>query len=82
MINITLYTKENCGLCDEVKVELDSLQAAYPHQLTEVDITQDTAVFETYKHIIPVVQIGNTALQAPISKQDLVSTLQATAINK
>ena len=79
MLSVLLYTKTDCGLCDEVKEALAALQDTFPHQLTEVDITLDTAVYEKYKFIIPVVEIGATQLQAPISRQELVSTLQAAA---
>jgi hypothetical protein len=77
MLSVLLYTKDDCGLCDEVKHELALLQADYPHQLTEIDITQDTAVFDRYKYIIPVVDIEGTQLQAPISRHDLELALKA-----
>lgn len=77
MLSVRLYTKEGCGLCDEVKQDLAKLQGDYPHQLTEIDIRRDTAVFEAYKYLIPIVKIGETELRAPISRQELVSALQA-----
>ena len=77
MINVTLFTKAGCGLCDEVKIHLDVLQAQYPHHLQEIDITQDDALFQEYRYIIPVVQIEDKKLQAPISVQQLQQTLQA-----
>lgn len=77
MLTIRLYTKEGCSLCEEVKQELAGLQASYLHHLTEIDITQDTAVFQKYRSIIPVVQIAAMELQAPISRQQLESALQA-----
>ena len=79
MISVVLYTKENCGLCDTVKQDLASLQPDYPHRLTEIDITQETAVFDAYKHIIPVVEIGNRRLQAPITHQELETALRQAA---
>ena len=82
MLSIFLYTKDGCHLCDEVKQELTSLQAEYPHQLTEIDITRDTAVFAEYKHNIPVLQIGETRLQAPISRHNLELALQAITEGK
>ena len=79
MLSVRLYTKEDCGLCDKVKQELARLQGDYPHQLTEVDIRRDTAVFEKYKYLIPIVQIGEIQLEAPISRQELASAFQAVA---
>jgi hypothetical protein len=71
MLTLTLYTKENCHLCDVVKADLASLSASYPHNLTEVDITQDAELYARYRYIIPVVQIGTKTLKAPISLLDL-----------
>lgn len=78
MITVTLYTKSGCHLCDEVKEVLAELVAVYPHRLTEVDITQDPKIFAQYHLAIPVVHIGATALQAPITLDQLQTAL-ATA---
>jgi len=83
MLSVILYTKENCGLCEEVKAELAALQATFPHQLTEVDITLDTAVNDKYKFVIPVIEINGTQLQSPINRRELFSALKTeTADNK
>lgn len=76
MLTITLYTKEGCGLCDEVKHELAVLSAAYPHQLEEVDITQDHDLFARYRFMIPVVTIGQIDLKAPITREELRAALK------
>ena len=75
MLTVLLYTKDGCGLCEEVKHDLAELQARFTHQLEEVDITLDTAVFEAYKHSIPVVKIADNLLQAPITKANLEAAL-------
>lgn len=75
MITVTLFTKPGCGLCDEVKAELDALQPLFPHQLSQVDISQESALFDKYRYIIPVVQIGNVELMAPITAVQLQQTL-------
>ncbi len=82
MLSVTLYTKAGCGLCNEVKDVLEGLQAIQPHQLTEVDITQDAALFAKYRFTIPVVQIGNQLLAAPITAVQLQQALQAAASQK
>jgi hypothetical protein len=75
MLNITLYTKQGCGLCDDVKLELDGLAVRYPHRLHEVDISRVPELWERYRLVIPVVRIGEMELQAPISPQALISAL-------
>lgn len=76
MITVTLYTKDGCRLCDEVKESLNQLQPNLPHQLQEVDITRDNDLFQKYRYTIPVVQIGTVELVAPITAVQLQNVLQ------
>ena len=76
MLTVTLYTKDGCGLCDEVKAELAELAKAFPHDLQEVDITKDADLFARYRFSIPVVKIGEQTLKAPITKSQLQAALQ------
>ena len=77
MLNVTLYTRKGCKLCDEVKVELSELQSQYPHQLVEVDIESDAALMANFALEIPVVEVGPYSLKAPITRQKLQMTLGA-----
>ncbi|MBP1932615.1 glutaredoxin family protein [Ammoniphilus resinae] len=54
---ITLYTKERCSLCDDVKERVNRVAKDIPLQLELFDITTDEAIFEKYKWLIPVVHI-------------------------
>ena len=77
MINVTLYTREDCYLCEEIKNDLESLQEQYPHRLVEVDVDSDSALYDAYGQDIPVVEVGPYRLSAPISRQDLAMTIGA-----
>jgi uncharacterized membrane protein len=77
MLNVTLYTRKGCKLCDEVKVELSELHSQYPHQLVEVDIESDAALMANFALEIPVVEVGPYSLKAPITRQKLQMTLGA-----
>lgn len=77
MIQVVLYTRENCHLCDMVKSYLDALNQSIPHQLIEVNIDGDRHLVEKYGAQIPVVEIGSYTLKAPISKRELEITLRA-----
>jgi uncharacterized membrane protein len=77
MLNVTLYTRKGCKLCDEVKAELGELQSKYPHQLVEVDIESDAALMANFALEIPVVEVGPYSLKAPITRQKLQMTLGA-----
>jgi len=79
MIRVTLFTKEDCSLCDEVKSLLFSLQKEVPHTLHEVDIDADPALRNRYLEQVPVVQIGPYTLEAPITEIDLKVALNAAA---
>ncbi len=77
MLNVTLYTREGCGLCEQVKEDLKSLEEKFPHHLAEVNIDSDPALREKYSDQIPVVEIGPYKLKAPITVQVLAMTLGA-----
>jgi uncharacterized membrane protein len=79
MLNVTLYTRKGCSLCEETKEKLLSLQETYPHRLVEIDIEQDIALSSTYGDIVPVVEVGPYVLKAPISVQELAMSLGAAS---
>jgi uncharacterized membrane protein len=82
MLNVTLYTRMGCKLCDEVKAELSELQSQYPHRLAEVDIDSDAALIDSFGLEIPVVEVGPYSLKAPITRQKLQMTLGAASDRK
>ena len=54
MLEITLYTKDNCSLCLKARRVLQDFQQRHAFRLAEVDITTDENLHERYKHDIPV----------------------------
>jgi glutaredoxin len=54
---ITLYSKADCHLCDEVKEILTRVRKRIPFEYEEVDITSDEALFQRYEVKIPVIMI-------------------------
>jgi uncharacterized membrane protein len=79
MLNVTLYTRKNCTLCDEVKADLNDLQSQYPHRLVEVDIESEQVLMAKFSLEIPVVEVGPYSLKAPITRQKLQMTLGAAS---
>lgn len=77
MLNVTLYTRKDCKLCDEVKTQLSELQSQYPHRLVEVDIDVDAVLVAKYGEMIPVVEVGPYSIKAPITRQKLQMTVGA-----
>jgi uncharacterized membrane protein len=77
MIEVTLYARKDCHLCDITKADLEELQSAVPHHLTVVDIDNDPKLQSQYGLSIPVVIIGPYRLTAPIEKKDMEISLRA-----
>lgn len=76
MLTVTLYTRENCQLCDQVEETLQSLQEEFPHHLVAVDIDEENLV-QKFGEEIPVVEIGPYTVKAPIDLKTLRMTLGA-----
>lgn len=77
MFTVTLYTREGCHLCEQARVDLESLQATHPHRLVEIDIESDPALLKKYLLEIPVVEVGPYILKSPFDRQKLTMTLGA-----
>ena len=79
MINVTLFSRQNCQLCDEVLAQLDHLREEYPHEVDVIDIDQDPKLKKKLDDQIPVLQAGPYTLHAPITESQLRITLAAVA---
>jgi uncharacterized membrane protein/glutaredoxin len=79
MMRVTLFTREDCTLCEQVKADLESLADDLPHELQEVNIDNDPELYDRYNEKIPVCFIGPYTLEAPIRKVDLEVALRAAA---
>jgi len=77
LINVILYTRAGCHLCDQVKLDLESLQNEHPHQLVEIDVDANPDLQKAYGFEVPVVEIGPYKLKAPFGRQELQLTLGA-----
>ncbi len=77
MITITLYSREDCHLCEVAKEDLASLMDEFPHQLLEIDIDTDAELIAAYGEKVPVIEVGPYRKAAPFDRQDLRITLMA-----
>jgi uncharacterized membrane protein len=77
MIEVTLYSRKDCHLCDVAQKHLEDLQSSIPHHLTIIDVDRDIKLQNLYGFNVPVVLVGPYKLSAPIEKKDLEISLMA-----
>lgn len=58
LIQIILYSKPGCRLCEEMKTEIAKANCANLYQITEINIETDPALAEQYRYDIPVLTIN------------------------
>jgi glutaredoxin len=80
MVEVLVYSKPGCHLCDDVKEQLRKLQSEHPFDLREVNILEDPDAFEQYKDEIPVVFVnGRKAFKYYFDREQFLSRLSAAA---
>ena len=57
LANVTLYSKQDCPLCDEARVALERVRGRIHFDLREVDITSDRELEGRYRERIPVIAV-------------------------
>jgi len=77
MIYVTLYSRDDCSLCEKAIKDLESIQDIIPHRLSVVDIDQDRKLKREYGNEVPVVEVGPYKLRAPFTIEELQVTLAA-----
>ncbi|WP_100373987.1 glutaredoxin family protein [Bacillus sp. FJAT-45037] len=58
MLEVKVYSKDHCPLCDKGVAVLKELQQEIPFEFTVIDIYQDDDLLEQYQLMIPVVSIN------------------------
>jgi len=57
-VQVTLYSKPGCHLCEEMKSEIARADCAEAFDLKQVNIESDAELFARYRHDIPVLSIN------------------------
>jgi len=77
MVNITIYSKKSCHLCEVAMQKLLELQQEYQFSLTELDIENNDELFGKYKYLIPVIEIdGEEVFRYKIDENKLKELLR------
>jgi glutaredoxin len=58
-LDLTLYTRAGCHLCEEMKAALAPLARQFGARITEVDVDQTEELRALYGHDVPVLFLGN-----------------------
>ncbi|MCA9871472.1 MAG: glutaredoxin family protein [Anaerolineae bacterium] len=65
MRRVILYTRPGCGLCDDVRADLDLLAGETEFELVEINIATSAALSDRFRYLIPVVDVGGGELLTP-----------------
>lgn len=71
-MEVILYTKEECGLCQKAKKLLQELQDEYVFDLKEINIYEDEQLLEKYHLMIPVVEMEGEEVEYGIIHKDVI----------
>ena len=78
MIDVVVYSKPGCCLCDEVKEKLKRLQTSHAFNLREVNILEDPEAHKKFKEEIPVVFInGKKAFKYYLDENQFLKRLES-----
>jgi len=61
-MQITIYSKPDCHLCDDAKAILKKVSTDFVFTLTEINIEENPETYEKYKYDIPVVFVDDVRL--------------------
>lgn len=81
MIEVKLYSRRDCPLCEQAQTDLAALHAEVPHQLVNIDVDENPRLQKEYSEGIPIVEVGPYLLKAPFTFQDLQITLKAAQLS-
>lgn len=77
MPKLTLYSRQDCCLCAEMKAVIDQVAAKIPVELDEIDIDQAPELRAQFSEEIPVLCIdGRKAFKFRMTKKQLETRLR------
>jgi glutaredoxin len=59
-IQIEIYSRPGCHLCDDAKAVIEPFSSRYPLQITVTNVDSDAALRAAYGNDIPVIMINGT----------------------
>ncbi len=78
MIEVVVYSKPGCCLCDEVKAKLETLQASHAFNLRVLNVLDDHEAHQKFKEEIPVVFVnGKKAFKYYLDEEKFLKKLES-----
>ena len=81
-VDVTLYTRSGCHLCDEAAARLAELAEQLPIGVHTIDIDGDVdaAILERYTDVVPAVHVGGVPISvAPLDWMAVRGAIDAVA---
>ena len=69
-MEVILYTRRDCPLCDEAKVLLDELRETLPFELAVKDVHTDPKLMEMYGARVPLVVVNGREVVGYVFNRD------------
>ena len=80
MIELTLMTRRNCHLCEQMKRVVSMVAERRPVALTEIDVESDPGLEAQYGSDVPVlIREGQVLARSRVSVAQLTERLAATS---
>jgi glutaredoxin len=80
VIELTIYSRPGCHLCDEMKTVVARVAQTIPLSLDEIDISTDPELEALYGLEIPVLMVeGKKAAKYRIAEEELLKVLAGRA---
>lgn len=77
-IEVVVYTKKDCCLCEQAKEIVKGVARSYPIKIKEVDITHDEKIYAKYSSLIPVIFVdGHLSFIYNVAEADLRKKLDS-----
>ena len=74
---VTLFTRQDCPICQQAEADLRTLQKEIPHELAIVDVDSDPSLGAIYGDKVPMIKAGPYTVEAPFDLKQLRWKLMA-----
>lgn len=78
LVQITLYTRVGCHLCEQAATGLEAIARELPIEITAVDIDLDLALLERFNDVAPAIAVADELVtNAPVDLEAVRRAVRA-----